>query len=1255
MTNLPSKEEQLSPFATANGDAFGTIPAKEPLYVPEFKLSEAQWLGLDYKDAISAGMNKDSLIAMSMKDVPLMADPDNYTKDLAFDEKTKETTWNEYNLDQAIHPSFKKNMLSEAKSLKHFDNMLGYYYDESAKLRYLESKGGLTQFAIGTMAELTNAPAYIGAAVLMPQTAAILGSTAAARFLVSGTAGLAIEGLKDVVGETDKTLLDYSAAMILDGSLGAMFGKPRSIVTQESIRNGLFKTAGITAKVLERVKLAGSEEEKKEIIKEAYLFKMGNEAPKSIIETLTEKANTVNKNFVQNAWQATRQDLEYVTKNSSSNTFSSFSHGMFHDATLQNINPDQQDFATLRTLIEETMRGERQTKFNPLVKEFSRIKYDSNGTLGIKPSPEVESEFSVLLGEIQLTRDIDNVSIDEAISRALRRTNTAPTKELNDLLVKSAKNMEDLAKSYHAKLAEFGHSDFKKINGKSKVPVNETYMPYVYDRNIFAQLRNNGVTEKDFNSFFYESFRDSLLKKGVPDDKIDNNKLKALSTLFYKSVTNSNVNSKNTFDSFMDNIASDKKLDPETAELVSSLRERNLFAKEDEVGSVFGRTRSNLNYGYKKTIMNDKGQPIELSFSNFLNKDYISTMDNYARRMSGSTSMRKFRFTETPRIMSGEESRKLAMKNEEIQTLQKQIEELRAKIITKSEGDLLYNLAEQFVKTVDKRTKVGKSFTKAVEDRDFETMAKLIDEHGEDFLKKIPENQIKQLDEILTKVTNPDVMGIDSLEKSLAMKVKKESTRIADEARIGKARFLESNEDFASLENKILTELNKAVELGHITKKQANKDMVRFKTIVKDMMGIATAKDPDSMGNRVYRIAHSYNTGRLLGQTFFTMPAEAMNVAWDSGVRNMLDQIPSLKSLVRAYKSGKIDSEELQEIQDFLGVYDEFLSGSRMYEFEHDYSALTRNEVRAKQRRGTVDKIESFGENFAEFTIMTGGIKPLTAFFQTSHITGVFGKMRKAAGGRKVDNNYNKMINELGFSKNTEQAIYDQINKYASGNLMNFKNWDADVRNMFLVGIKRRTDTLVQMQRLGDKPAWVSEADYMFKDTVAGKFAMELKQFVMTAYVKQLGRALNRKDMYIVGLVATQAMALSLSYIAKQAYNLQGNQEKLNENLSPEKIVAGTLAMMPQGSVLPELLNFASTFTTGEALIGSTRHNSAITNSFSSLAVVDLANKIGQTIGLPATLAAKDDPEVKDLNPLFGLTGLSNHWATRPFVEAAKE
>jgi len=1226
---------------------------------PDVETSEKFKYNINGFDTFKRAFKDDSLASIAYEKVEQIEYDNKYDIDSEFDMKNVWTP----ELENEIHPDFKDSMVSRAKNEEHFTSMVDYYKKESAIQRELESYGFMKSIGYGFLPELTNAPLYIGAAAMLPQASALLGSSALLRMVTSGTAGSAIEGLKDILGEQDKHALDYAGAFLFDGAMGAAFGK-RSNTFQNIANDMVLRSHGITRNVVNKLKKVKSKEERNLLIQNAYTKHSGEQADKTLLEVLDSNIEYAGQNIVQKAWGAARQDLAYTTGLSESKTMSTFAQKMFPDATLQKLDLDNPDMASARDLLEETMRGDRQTIFKPLIKEYTRIVHNSGGLMGIKPSGQMEREFGSILGEIQLTRSLEGRSIEDAVFSVMDRKGIKKTEELTKLFMDAGKGMEELAIGYHRKLAKAGHEDF--ISGA--IPEDGTYMPYVYNKESFAPLLNKGLKKGHIAGFFKNALKSSM------GEDVNEKALNTIAMTFYHAVSGRATKRLGTFDSIIDEILTGKDFTQEVKDLAEQIKESKFSGDADAQGR-FATKRTNIDYKYKETFEVD-GEDIEVSFRDFLTTDYLDNMDTYARKMSGTTVLRQHGWTNEAELdftvertkgmsdaqydtkVKHQELRKHQetnkIKNElkddaELVKLRKEIDDIAGR--QTDEGiELFKAFSDKIFKSLDPESAVAKALNKAILKNDYQSVGDIIFKELQDAGNKIDIEDSTRLFELMDEFITGPTAKINELELKYRNSMEAKVNKILDEKQKTTEFRMNTKADYDTLRNKVRAELDSAVQGGSITVKQADKDLVRLDTIIKDMSGIATAKDPQGNLNRFYRITHSYNVGRLLGQTFFTMPAEAMNVMWDQGLGSFIDSMPAMKSLLKAYRTGSIDNVQVREIQDSLGMYDEFLSSPRQYEFDHDFNAATNYTGKAGK---AVDKIEAWGENFAEFTLMTGGIKPLTAWFQTAHIMGVFKKMRMVAEGGARDTNYKKMVGELGLSKDMEAKVYDNILKHYDNGTMNFKNWDGDVQNVFLVGVKRRTDTLVQMQRLGDKPAWVSEQDYMFKDTFIGKVTMELKQFVMTAYVKQLGRALNRKDQYMIGLIASQMTALTLSYMMKQSLNYAGNPEKLKRSMQPENIVAGTMGMMPQGSVLPMVMNFGSNIVFGQNIMGTSRHNSAATDAISSLPIMDGISQVMGAFSIPAEVVS-GEMDRKTLNPVAKMSGISNHWLTKAFFESTQ-
>ena len=863
------------------------VPTEQEAYEPESEapLRESYKMDFGVSELIGASMERDSLAVMAYDATNDMMDAQGFDYDEKFDDSQKELYWEEH-LKDTIHPKMKDSMLSDARSLKHMESMYDDYHNSSAKLRYLEEQPWYTQLALGAGAELTNAPVYIGATFLLPATMTALGTGMASRFIASGTAGALLEGAKDVIGRQDKDVLDYAGAVLFDGTMGALFGK-KTVPFEDIANNMVLKEHGLTKDIVEKASKATTKEEKNSIIQKAYLDHSGKKANATLLDSLDANIEYASQNFIQKAWMASRQDMAYITGQSKSDTFSQLSGRMFSDPTLQNLRPDEIDMATSRDILEETMRGERQQIFNPLMKEFSQQAYKSDGTLGIKVDVSTEKTFSKILGDIQLDRNINGTSKKDAVIKAMDKHGLDTTNDkLADVLDRGADGMSDIAGKYHDMLGEAGHKDFKvNDDGSTIIPKDETYARFAYDKNVFSDLVNKGMESKDFINFF----KNAINSPKVRTTPLDGDLLDGIASRFYYAISESKLDSSGTFSEVMKDIAQSTKLGAEAKDMIESIL-TPVYKGADETVGTSARTRTNIDYTHKQSFTLN-GKEMELSFADLLSKDYIGNMDNYARKMAGTTSLQKFKFKEKATPLSQKGADKKALETQEVGAVQ-------SKIKTRDDARTKINLMVEELGTLSIPGFPGKTLKQIVDDGK-------IGEIVSEFERKIRDGEIKLDTDGLVAIDKDGTRGlinmvkeIDELYKSASVKgldreLSKTTFEQADiilkESRIPKERSLETLGDFEALRKQITTELDAQVAKGDITTQQANRDLVRFDTMMKDMTGVPTAKDPTSGWNRAYRIAHSYNVGRLLGQTFFTMPAEAMNVAWDVGIKSFIE------------------------------------------------------------------------------------------------------------------------------------------------------------------------------------------------------------------------------------------------------------------------------------------------------------------------------------------------------------------------------
>ncbi len=473
-----------------------------------------------------------------------------------------------------------------------------------------------------------------------------------------------------------------------------------------------------------------------------------------------------------------------------------------------------------------------------------------------------------------------------------------------------------------------------------------------------------------------------------------------------------------------------------------------------------------------------------------------------------------------------------------------------------------------------------------------------------------------------------------------------EAIREAVESSKYEERVLHTDKDIQDFMESNKAELQGMVDSGEMTLVDMKKELTLTEFVLKDMHGVPTAKDPNGNWAKAQRVMAAFNIFRLLASSGFSMAAEGASAIIDFGMRNLFKSLPTLGSVLKAYRTGTITNKTASELQEFLGLFDETLSSPRAFELSHEYSpSITKTEK-------FLDKAQSAMEHMAEFTLMIGGIKPLTAWFKAASALGMFDEFRVIAKGGKASKRYKRIVHELGLSNETLEKIIRETQKHADDETMNFGKWDREVRDLLLDGIKRRGDTVVQQKRLGDTMKWINgESDYLLQSTVPGKILLELKTFMLVSYTKQLGRVVTRKDAYSAMLIAAWGTALSLSYMAKTSLAYAGNEKKRKEMLEPEKMIPSVISMMPLASIFPDIIDFGTYAATGESPFGKQRHSNIVANLLSQFPAADGIEKVFSSFSKPFRDAYQDEVDIHSFTPAMKATGFKNNWITRPFAE----
>jgi len=433
---------------------------------------------------------------------------------------------------------------------------------------------------------------------------------------------------------------------------------------------------------------------------------------------------------------------------------------------------------------------------------------------------------------------------------------------------------------------------------------------------------------------------------------------------------------------------------------------------------------------------------------------------------------------------------------------------------------------------------------------------------------------------------------------------------------------------------KVRTKIQDELRAAKVDEDTITKELSTFDEIVRELQGKPlTDINPFGKGAQSLRILKNMNIARYLGGTFYTMTAELGSTVWNTGVVHMFKSLPMMRQLLKQFRTGKFDNDLMEEIYTHLQLMGDLNRGIGFSKFEHDFAHVPLVGSSTERLQKALNKAEVVSDQFREATLMAGGIKPLTAWFEASAASGIITKMMKAATTGKIPRGFETTLKEMGFSGKLREKIFAEMRKHTEyvntpfgKNLrkVNFEKMDREVYNAMTMGIKRMVNTIVQRSTLGDKVG-ITFGKSLVQNTVLGKLGLEMKGYVLNAWSKQLGRALTRRDLYTLGMLTTQMALGALGYMAQTHVNYMFDAKKRKELLTPENIAKVSFARSSMASWLPQIIDTGADLTKMyDPQFSQARSSGLGQNLIGGMPIVDTLNSLSNMANIPKAALGGD-------------------------------
>jgi hypothetical protein len=392
-------------------------------------------------------------------------------------------------------------------------------------------------------------------------------------------------------------------------------------------------------------------------------------------------------------------------------------------------------------------------------------------------------------------------------------------------------------------------------------------------------------------------------------------------------------------------------------------------------------------------------------------------------------------------------------------------------------------------------------------------------------------------------------------------------------ARIG----IKSRQDYTKILNKVkesyeIPEIAKKYSTG-VGKKRKAFELETLDTIYKNIIGIPTEKNIQGAASTVMRNLRKYNYVNVFNQVGFSQIPEMGNVVNAGGIRAMVKYMPEFRKIMSRAKDGKLNNEFLDEIETLVsGTGSNRLVDSTINRTD-DFAGVT---TKVGKIEKTLDVAARVTSDFSGFHAVDMASRRLAAI--TS-----FDKLAMYATGRlKLTDAALKRYRNIGFSDSELQGVFESIKKNATfieGGLtgrkirrFNIDQWeDQDLANKMSLYMSRHIRRVVQENNYGEMLA-------IGTDSGLGKTMLQFRNFVITAYSKQLLHGLHMWDFTAFASAMTSTFMAGLVYVAQTHIQAIGKspeekQDFLDKRLSYLSIGSAAFQRSTYSTLLPTFVD----------------------------------------------------------------------------------
>ncbi|WEK04136.1 MAG: hypothetical protein P0Y65_18435 [Candidatus Devosia phytovorans] len=325
--------------------------------------------------------------------------------------------------------------------------------------------------------------------------------------------------------------------------------------------------------------------------------------------------------------------------------------------------------------------------------------------------------------------------------------------------------------------------------------------------------------------------------------------------------------------------------------------------------------------------------------------------------------------------------------------------------------------------------------------------------------------------------------------------------------------------------------------------------------------------NPQSKFNQTLRTLRDANYIRVMNMAGFAQIPELPQAISQIGVRAMFGNMPTFRDLWRNAKTGKLDTEIAQEIEDILGTGTEYLRGTTHKRFD-DFDQPLEDFANS----GFLGKVNDVQRGLKTATSIGSGMSTVNTMMQRWVGRGIFQKFANMAmkGDVKID----KRTMGLGLDQAMLDRVSSQIRKHAKFDgkrvsKMDWNNWDdRQAAAAFQMAAFRFGRQAVQENELGNMALWMSAP--------VAQTILQFRTFQMAGWAKQTMYGLNHLDGRMLAGWTTSMFTAAMVFVARSQLTSVGRSDReewLEKRLTVDRIAFAGIQNGSWATLIPPAID----------------------------------------------------------------------------------